>query len=202
VYWRPVYAYVRRKWGLSNEEAKDLTQEFFLALVDRNVLRRLSPERGRFRSYVMAALDNFVRLQHRSRSCRKRGGSVRHYSFEAGEGFEPAASATPEQAFLQEWAGSILERALAAFEQECRASGTESTCEIFVLHEVQRPPDVDLSYEALARKFGQSVTDVRNLLYRARRRLRELVLKEIRETVASQEEAQDEMKDLFGQINP
>ena len=196
-YWRPVYAYFRRKWGKADEDAKELTQEFFAVLCEKDFLQDLSPEHGRFRSYVMAALDNFVRLQHRQASSLKRGGGHTILSLGGLEGFEPPAEGTPEDAFLVEWARAVLEDALTDLEAESRVAGNEPGFQILMLRDVQAPRDQDLSYEALARRFGVSVVDVSNSLSRGRKRLRELILARIRDTVSSEKDAVAEMRQLF-----
>ncbi len=198
IYWRPVYAYLRRKWGMSNEEAKDLTQDFFVTLAEREMLQRLSPERGKFRSYVMGAMDNFVRLQFRRDSAQKRGGHLRRVPLDTGEGFEPSSSEPPEQAFVREWTTALLQDALREMEEDYRARQAYSQYEIFVLREVDPPAEGPPSYEALAEKFGMSVSDVRNYLYRARKNLRRIVLNRIRDTVTEERDVEEEMKDLFG----
>ncbi len=192
-YWRPVYAYLRRKWSKSNEEAKDLTQEFFAALAEREVFRQARPEAGRFRSYVMASLDNFVRMDHRERMALKRGGGAVHVPVEA---FEPEAS-DPERGFARDWKAAILDDALRDLEAEYRARGQEGLFRLFVEKEVD-PPDPEPGYAELAAKYGVSATDVRNTLYRAKQRLRELARRRVRETVASDADAEAEFRELFG----
>jgi len=201
-YWRPVYAYFRRKWGKCREEAQDLTQDFFLALAEKNFLDDLSPERGKLRSYIMAALDNFARCRHRRESSLRRGGSVAHFSLDLERDFEPTPEESIEETFRREWAGAVLDQALRDLEEECRASGSEETIRLFLLHEVDRPEGVDLSYEGLARRFGLTVAQVRNVLYRARKRLRDLVLTLLRRTVGGEEEACQELHALFGSRGP
>jgi RNA polymerase sigma-70 factor (ECF subfamily) len=199
-YWRPVYGHFRRKWGKSADEARDLTQDFFAALCEKEFLSHLSREQGRFRSYVMAALDNFARLRYRSQSRQKRGGGAVHLPLENLEGFEPAGGGTPEQGFLREWARSVLADALGEMRREYQEAGQGAHFELFAARDVRPPEGAEASYEALARRFGVAVTDVTNILYRARKRLRELVLMRVRDTVSSDEEAEAEMRELFEEI--
>ena len=196
-YWRPVFAYLRRKWGKARDEALDLTQGFFAALCEKDFLRHVSPEHGRFRSYVMASLDNYVRLDFRSQSALKRGGGVARISLDVGEGYEPESGHSPEETFLREWARSVLGEAVRELEAECRGDGRENAFRIFSARDLELgsgPP----SYDALAERFGTSVTEVTNVLYRLRKRLREMVLNRVRDTVTSDREAEDEMRELFG----
>ncbi len=197
-YWRPVYAFVRRKWTLPHEDAKDVTQEFFAALCEKDMLDRLAPEHGKFRSFLMAVLDHFVVSKHRRESRLKRGGGVRVVPLDIEKGFEPAGDGSPEEIFQIEWARSVLAEALRRLEIERRGSKTLPAYEILRLRDVDKPPGEDVSYKALAKRFGIAETQVTNILHEGRRRLRELVLELIRETVASEREAESEMKDLFG----
>lgn len=201
-YWRPVYAYLRRAWRLSNEEAKDLAQDFFLAMSDRRFLGRLAADGGRFRMYVMAALDNFVRLRRRRAGALKRGGGAVRYSLDEARDSVPVGTATPEHEFRREWAATVLDRSLELMERESRERGAEGAFRLFHLHDVERPPEADLSYDALARRFGRSTTQVRNDLYLARKRFREIVLDHVRATVDREEDIEDELRDLFGGSGP
>lgn len=195
-YWGPVYGHFRRKWGRTRAEAEDLTQDFFAALCEKEFLAHVRPDGGRFRSYVMAALDNFVRLDWRSRARQKRGGGAIPLAL-APDDDVPSGGGSPDDAFLREWARSVLAGALSDLEADCRASGAPHAYELLVLRDAAPSADVDASYEALARRFGISVTDVTNHLFRARKKLREMVLKRIRDTVSTEEEAEAELKDLF-----
>jgi len=197
-YWRPVYAYFRRRWGRSNEEANDLTQRFFLSLAEGAFPRELSPERGRFRTYVMVSLDNFARMDHRERSCLKRGGGLQRLSPDALEGFEPPSDETPEQVFHREWRRSVLERATDDLEREYRGRGRGNAFDLFLAYDIDASVAEGSTYEDLARRFGVSVAEVTNILYRARRDLRERVLSVLRETGGSGGEAEAELLDLFG----
>src|ERR1043166_4971131 len=179
LYWRPIYAYFRRKWRRSNEEAKDLTQEFFAALSDKGFLEGLRPENGRFRSYVMAALDNFARGDHRRATALKRGGGVAHLSFEISAGFEPSTGASPEEEF--------------------ESQGKESEFRLFEARDIEASTDGVVSYEELSGRFGMRVTQVTHALYFARKRLRELVLRRARDSVTSAGAGEEEMIRLFSE---
>ena len=197
VYWRPVYGYLRRKWSLSHDDARDLTQDFFASLSERNRLTAVSPDKGKFRSYVMAALDNTARMDHREKSAAKRGGGVAPLALDAIEGFEPPAAESAEDVFQREWAGSILDGALREMEEESRAAGREAEHRVFLARDVEAGPDDDVGYEALSKKFGLSSSEVTRALYNARKRLRELVAARVRDTVSSPDEVESEMRELF-----
>jgi len=196
IYWRPVYSYFRVKWSASDEKAKDLTQDFFAALCEKDFLQELSPEKGRFRSYVMTSLDNFVRAAHRYQSRLKRGGNALHFPME-WTSVEPMTGETPERLFQREWARSILHEGLAEMQKQYQESSSATAFALFMARDVNPVCDADTSYEGLAKQFALSVTDVTNLLFKARKKLRELVLSKVRDTVSSEKEAEDEMRELF-----
>lgn len=196
-YWKPVYGYFRRKWNKSNDEAKDLTQEFFATLCEKVFLRNASPDVGRFRTYIMAALDNFARVHHRDANRLKRGGGVKHFALNMTDEFDIAGSDSPETAFMREWASCVLKAALDKLEREYKTGGREVGFKLLMEHDINASPDADLSYEALAKRFRISVSDVTYLLYRARRDLREALLSQIRDTVSHPDEAEAELRALF-----
>ncbi|HYE98291.1 MAG TPA: sigma-70 family RNA polymerase sigma factor [Planctomycetota bacterium] len=193
-YWRPVYAHFRRKWGKSHDEAKDLTQDFFLALQQKDLADALSPREGRFRSYVMAALDNFARMEWRSKTAQKRGGGA--LPFDIGEGFEPSAKDDPDQAFQREWKSAVLDKAFAMLREEYSKAGRAVALEIFQarISDVGEEP----RYEDLAARFGLSSAAVRNHLHAVRARFRELIWRVVRDSVLTDDEARAEMKELLG----
>lgn len=193
-YWRPVYAHFRRKWGKSHEEAKDLTQDFFLALQQKDLADVLSPREGRFRSYVMAALDNFARMEWRRETSLKRGGGTAR--FEIGEGFEPSAKDDPEVVFQREWKGAVLDKAFGLLREEYTKAGRTVALEIFQARISQSGEEP--RYEDLAARFGLTPAAVRNHLHAVRTRFRELIWRVVRDSVVSDEEAKAEMKDLLG----
>lgn len=197
VYWRPVYAYFRLKWRRSPEEAGDLTQDFFQALTEKDVLGRLTADHGRFRSYIMASLDNYARLRHRHDGRQKRGGGLVRVPIEDPAALEPSGAATPEQAFLREWACSVLDEARRRLERACCDSGRETAFRIFERHDLDAPAGEDLSYEALAQRFGVSVAEVTRLLYRCRQEFRETVLDLVADTVSDRRDAEAELREIL-----
>src|SRR5688572_16711339 len=113
VYWKPVYFYLRRK-GLSVEAAEDGVQGFFLHLMERDVLPRVDPARGRFRSYLLTSLDHWLINQWERAAAVKRGGRMKIVALDTlvGERDLPAAPEDPGGAFDREWATGVMERAL------------------------------------------------------------------------------------------
>lgn len=199
LYWRPVYAYFRRKWSTTNEEAKDLTQEFFVKITEQDFLQKVSPNEGRFRSYVRVSLDNFIRMRFRKKQAQKRGGQIAHISIDP-ENVPPSSSPTPEELFLKDWAATTLDDALAALELDLTNTDKKIHFELFRLREIEPPIDEDNSYEALAARFGISKNDVRNALYQTRKKFKSLVHQRVRGSVSNDEEASLEMAELFAHL--
>ena len=113
VYWRPIYKFVRIAWKRSNEDAKDLTQAFFIHLLEGEILARADPERGNFRKLLLASLRNFLSNEARSGHAQKRGGGRIIVSLDAG--LEEGGAADPEdpqEAFESQWSRELLERAI------------------------------------------------------------------------------------------
>jgi RNA polymerase sigma factor (sigma-70 family) len=119
-YWFPIYAYARRR-GRSPHDAQDLTQEFFARLLEQNWLAQADPERGRFRSFLLGALNHFLANQWRKDQAQKRGGGIQLEQLDTAEsryGNEPAADTTPEQQFDRKWAVTLLDAVLQRLRTE------------------------------------------------------------------------------------
>lgn len=199
LYWKPAYAYVRATRGYSNEQAKDLTQEFFAEILDGNLLSRFKPERGSFRGYLRGALHLFLAEQYRKATAQKRGGGRRPLSIDEAD-FDIAdadAAATPDEAFERQWERSLLDLALGDLRTELTTLGRSSQFRIFERYELFTPSDGPPTYADLAREFGVKASDVDNWLRDCRRRLRELAVRRIHEYVESDADAAQELGSLF-----
>lgn len=199
IYWRPVYKYIRIGWGKNNEEAKDLTQEFFASVFRPEFLARADPARGRFRTFVLASVRNFLRDYEKLRGTVKRGGEALHVQVDPAleEGL-PSNEPSPDEAFQVAWADSLLASALADLERTFAETGRQTAFDVFRGYCLETTPDLRPSYHDLAQGFGVSVSDVTNYLALARRELRSMMLKKVEMTVASREEAEGELRELFG----
>jgi RNA polymerase sigma-70 factor (ECF subfamily) len=202
VYWFPLYAYVRRH-GHSIDDAQDLTQAFFVHLLDNQTLRVADRERGRFRSFLLASMKHFLAKQWRRDTAQKRGGGRAPLSldFEDGETryrLEPSHEATPEKLFERQWALTLLARALASLRAEFEASGKAARfarLKMFVGGEKSTVP-----YRELADQLEMSEGAVKVAIHRMRRRYRALLREEIQHTVGAPdngEEVADELRRLF-----
>jgi RNA polymerase sigma-70 factor (ECF subfamily) len=203
-YWPAVYAFLRRQ-GTAAGQAEELTQAFFARLIERDGLRDADPERGRFRSFLLGALRNFLAGEHDRSRTLKRGGAVRTFSLDEGvlhsleEGlaFEPAAPTSPEREFERAWARAVLERArrrLAEEQEEAGKGAQWRALEPFLAAADERGHGA-----ALAVSLGLSENALRVALHRLRRRFGELVRDEVRETVGPGE-VEDEVRVLLSAL--
>jgi RNA polymerase sigma-70 factor (ECF subfamily) len=198
-YWYPLYAYVRR-WGYDAEQAQDLTQEFFARLLEKHYLQAADPSRGRFRSFLLAALKHFLSNERDRAGAIKRGGRtvVVSLEMENAEGrysLEPPDCETPESIYERRWALTLLERTLARLAREAQAAGKHA---LFGRLEGYLTGEQDsLPYSRLAADLGMSEGAVKVAVHRLRRRFGTLLRGEIGETVSTPAEVDDEIRELF-----
>ena len=197
-YWYPLYAYVRRR-GYSPEDAQDMIQGFFAHLLAGDFLRGVGPEKGRFRSFLLACLKHFLADQWAKSQTAKRGGEAPLlFDLEQAEAryqLEARGEAYPENLYERRWALDLLDRVLDRLRQEAVASGREVVFDRLqgcLLGE--RPNE---TYAQLGAKLGLSETAVKVTVHRLRQRYRELLREEIAHTVTSPDEFEDELRYLF-----
>jgi len=200
LYWPALYAWLRRD-GHSPADAEDLVQGFLAQFIDRNDFASAQTERGRFRSYLLSSLRNYVISARRHDDAAKRGGGNAHVPLEelrveelAGAGATP--DLTAQQAFDRRWLGALLAEALRRLEVDYAAAGQGDRFAALKPWLVADPPDG--AYEPLAEKLGVARTTIATWVSRLRVRYRELVHEQIRDTVSSQEEFEQELRDLLG----
>lgn len=197
-YWRPVYFYIRRRNG-DRESAKDLTQGFFAVLLEREAFDGLRPDGGKFRSYLLTALRNFLSdAAGRDRALKRGGGQLAvPMDFESVErDSEPAvATESPDDAFRKEWALRVIAEALAALRTDYEASGRAREFEAFCRH-LSYTGDLP-TYAELGRTLGLTESDVRNRLHAARMRYAQAILGVLRGATRTDAEAEEELRELF-----
>ena len=199
VYWYPIYAFLRRR-GRDAEEAGDLTQAFFARLLEKEMLGSADPERGRFRSYLLKSLQNFVSNQDEHARALKRGGDATPISLDVEHAesryrLEPSHEVTPECLFERRWALALLDRILSRLRQQSirgKDGRTFDRLKIFLAGPL--PND---SYAAAGSELGLSEANVKVMVHRMRARYRELLREEIGRTVESPGEVEDEINHLF-----
>lgn len=193
-YWKPVYFYLRRK-GLAVEAAEDACQSFFMRLLEQDFLARLDPARGRFRSYLLTALDHHLVNLHERESAQKRGGAFRIVPLDAGlaERDLPADASDPTAAYAREWALGLMERALLRLSSEYEAGRRKGSAEVVTrFFALDRAP----SYAEAARDSGMTVPQFKASLHRARSRFREILREEVKETVDDDAAVDGEIAEL------
>lgn len=198
-YWYPLYVFVRRR-GYSPPDAQDLTQAFFLGLLEQQSLAHADPRRGRFRSFLLGAMNYFLADEWKKARAQKRGGGRKILSLDlavAEQRFdlEPADNATPDKAFDRRWATILLDVVLGRLENEYRR---EDKVELFdAIKQTLTGTRESQPYAALAVRLDMNEGAVRVAVHRLRQRYRELLQAEIASTVGSPEEVKEEMRHLF-----
>jgi len=195
-YWYPLYAYLRRR-GYTADQAQDLTQEFFMRILEGRYLDRADPEKGRFRSFLLTSLKFFVADEGDRERAHKRGGGVLvPLEFSSGEERyqrEPAHDETPERIFERRWALSLLDRVVERLRDEFVHHGRAEHFErlkMFLLGQSDAP------YAALAREMNTSEGALKVAIHRLRKRYRDLFRQEIADTVADPAEVESELRYL------
>ena len=198
-YWYPVYAYVRRRVP-SVDEAQDLTQEFFAHLIEKNTVGAADPTRGRFRAFLLTALKNFLANQWQKAHAQKRGGDRKILSldFPAGEtqfAAVSASTATADQLFEKEWAISLLDHVVSALRDEYIRKGKQPIFE--TLKGTISANEQAIPYAQAAHELGISENATQVAVHRLRKRYRELLRREIGQTVCESGEVDDEIRSLI-----
>ena len=201
-YWFPLYACVRRH-GYGPDDACDLTQEFFARLLSKNSLRHADPQRGRFRTFLQTSLTNFLTTEWTKGMAEKRGGGVTILSLDASEAeeryvAEPADTLTPAKLFERRWAATVLELTVQALANEYATAGKTG---LFESLKNYIWGDGAASYAEIAASHAMSEGAVKVAAHRMRERYRELLRAEVAKTVATPEEAEDELRYLISIIS-
>ena len=200
-YWRPLHAFVVRK-GFDAESAKDLTQDFLASLLARNDLANTHPSRGRFRTFLLSALENFLANEWRKRDTRKRGGHLEFISIHdthAGPADDPVSDLTPDKIYERRWAMTLMERALDRLRAEAVSAGKT---ELFdALREFLAEPPAPGDYPTLARKLEMTENALRVAVHRLRQRYRALLRDEIAQTVDNPAAVDEEIRELFAALS-
>jgi RNA polymerase sigma factor (sigma-70 family) len=198
-YWYPLYAHVRRR-GHSVEDAQDLTQEFFARVLEGNWLARADQSKGRFRTFLLMALERFLANEWDKARALKRGGGrhpvpVQLETAETRYGVEPPDERTPEQAFEYRWAVTLLDEVLKRLEADFSNKG--ETALFAALKPCLVGDRASQPYAELAAQLGMSESAIKVAVHRLRQRYRELLRAEIANTVLSPADVNGEMRHLF-----
>jgi RNA polymerase sigma factor (sigma-70 family) len=208
-YWKPVYKYIRIRWGKSNEDAKDLTQEFFVRVIEKGTLAGFNPAKARLRTFLRVCVDHLVANDAKAAKRLKRGGEATHLSldFPAAEAelahanVSALAGASPEtiEDFLEkEFIRSLFALAVENLRQLCEQRGKQVHFRLFQIYDLEESGTKRPGYTELAVKFKIAATDVTNYLAFARREFRRIALEKLREMTASDQEFRREARALLG----
>jgi len=199
-YWYPLYVFIRRR-GHGGDEALDLTQEFFLRLVERDWLDNVRPEAGRFRSFLLATAKHFLSHEQRRERALRRGGELRFVSLDLAEEryrAEPHDDESPERAYERRWAMAVLERVSKRLAAEMSEGGKAETYRLLAPYlaggEGERP------YRDAAERLDTTEAAVKMAVMRLRRRFGRILREEIAQTVDTAAEVDEEVRYLLGII--
>lgn len=201
-YWYPIYAYIRQS-GNKVHKAEDLTQGFFAFVLEHHAFDRVDRSKGHFRSFILAALNNYILNEHDRERSLKRGGGHRIISFDESLAeerylYEVADRSTPEKVFERRWAATLIYRVFDRLREEFERRGNAalfSGLQPFLTDE----PEIG-AQERLAKQLGMETGAVKVALHRARRRFGELLRREVAHTVSRPEEVEEEIRYLLAAI--
>ena len=202
IYWRPVFAFVCRR-GYSTEDAQDLTQDFFLKILEPNWLEHADANRGRFRSLLLTSLHNFLIKAVERRHTRKRGGGLEFVSWDDWMAEAPSQlsisvhvldSMPAERLFDLRWATTVVEQALRRLREEYE--GKDRLRLFYALSRCLTEERDEVSYANLSATLGVAETAVKKQLHTMRQRYRCLLRDEVAHTVENPADIQDEIRYL------
>ena len=202
-YWFPLYAFLRRR-GYGPDEAQDYTQGFFAHMLEKQDLCRADPNRGRFRSFLLAMLKHFAADAREQAQAQKRGGGKRVVSLDFAQAetryaAEPAHQLSPEKLFERSWALTVLSRTMARLKQDTVADKPV----LFEQLKAHLGGQADaVPYRDLAASLNMSEGAIKVAVHRLRKRYRELLREEVAQTVSTPEEVEDEIRALFTALAP
>ncbi len=202
-YWKPVYCYLRRK-GYSNEVAKDLTQGFFHEIVlGRNAIASADREKGRFRTFLLTALDNYAtNVYHKQHAHKRRpdGDLFSFSAFDAGSGPDIPDRISPDEAFHYTWASQLLDEVLARVKDGCCRTGKEVHWNVFqdrIVGPILENTEAVGLAEICARHGVESEAKASNMIVTVKRRFNTVLKQCLRKHVESDEEVEDELNELL-----
>jgi RNA polymerase sigma-70 factor (ECF subfamily) len=201
-YWYPIYGFIRRR-GYSVADAEDLTQAYFARFLEKDYLQGVSPEAGRFRSFLLASVRHFLSNERDRSRALKRGGGHKPIALDGGVAeeryrSEPADAETPETIFERNWATAVLERVLALLESEM--ANTEGAERFRRLRPWLTGDEPDAGYSELAGSLGVTESAVRVAVHRLRKRFGALLREEIGRTVGGPDEVEQEIRHLLAAV--
>ncbi len=198
-YWFPVYAAIRRA-GNDAHHAEDLTQGFFEFAIENRLLQRARKDKGRFRSFILTSLNNFLHNRHDRATAVKRGGGYQIVPFDEADAerilaSEPASNGTSQDSFDRRWAVTLIRRVMENLRNEYAKRGRSATHDSLLPHLTNNPSPVD--FLRLAADLDLEAGALRVALHRFRRRFGELLRSEVAHTVTTPDEVEEEIRYLL-----
>jgi RNA polymerase sigma-70 factor (ECF subfamily) len=202
-YWYPLYAYLRRQ-GHSLEEAEDLTQGFFTRLIEKQFLQDVTPQRGKFRSFLLTALRHFASNERDYARAQRRGGGQPVFSLDFADGErrflrEPVVEMTPERIYERDWALALLDRVMRRLRHEWESSGRGDQFNRMKVLLTGDP--AGYSYREAAATMGTTEGALKVAVHRLRKRYRAMLQEEIAATVDDPSEVAEEIRFLFDALS-
>jgi RNA polymerase sigma-70 factor (ECF subfamily) len=200
IYWYPIYAFVRRH-GYDADEAQDLTQGFFLHLLDHKALRQVSPLKGKFRSFLVASLQNYLSDEADSARCIKRGGNIEFVPLDTKSAEEryrlgQTDFLTAEKIFDARWAMTLMDEAMSRLREEYAAQAKTSLFDTLKPYLDPINSEAALPYEQVANTLQVSVGSVKTLIHRVRKQYASHLREEVARTVCDAREVDEEIHSL------
>jgi RNA polymerase sigma factor (sigma-70 family) len=200
IYWYPLYAFARRR-GHSPDDSEDLTQGFFLHLLEHRSLTHVDRLKGKFRSFLRASFQNYISVESHRALCLKRGGAQRFVTLDREDAenryrLEPADNLSPEKIFDARWAMILLDHAMTRLADDYRSSGKGKVFEILQQFVGIGEAKAASSYDDAAQALNVGVGTVKTWIHRLRSRYIELVRGEVARTVSDPGEISNELHAL------
>ena len=201
-YWLPLYAYLRRR-GYNRQQAEDYTQSFFASLLERQGVGKADPEKGKFRSFLLASLKHFLADEWDRAKAQKRGGGRKALSLDIEDGEtrysrEPVDALSPEKLFERYWAQTILKLAMARLKAEYVNADNQQLFEHLKAYLTMEQGS--MCYHSRAARLNMTEGAVKVAAYRLRQRYGELVRDQIAQTVTTTEQIEDEIRELYSAL--
>jgi len=198
-YWYPIYGFVRSQ-GHHEEDARDLTQSYFATLLDKSFLEGLKPEAGRFRSFLLVSVRNFLHNERDRERAVKRGGGREPLSLDTADAeqrfhLEPPSPDSPAERFERRWAMTVVQRALRRLEHEFEESGQPDRFRLLRGYLIGDAPT--LPHDRVARELELTATAVKSMVRRLRKRFGVVLRAEVSQTVDRREDVDDEIRYLL-----
>jgi len=198
IYWYPIYAFIRRR-GYDPHEAQDLTQDFFVHVLEDEILKSVDPVKGKFRSFLLVSVKNFLAKAWNRQQAAKRGGRFIFVSWDAESAencyqLEPSHDLTPEKIFEQTWAAVLLNEVRKKLSLEYAAEGKGG---LFEAVEGCLAGEKAGPYAEMGSRLGMKEGAIKMAVLRMRKRYRELLRSEVAHSVGRPDEVEEELRDLL-----